>query len=938
MCSVLVDELHEREDETALLAEALERTGRGSALVVVEGPPGIGKTSLLAAARELARARDMGVLAARGSELEAGVPFGIARQLLEARLAAASPAGRKALLSGAAALAESIFDAGAHAQGAPEDAFPKLHGLFWLVSNIASEAPLALLVDDAQWGDSPSLQFLDYLARRLEGLPVALVIATRPVREIGDPLLARLVTDPAAVVVRPAPLTSGGVAAWAAGVLEGEPEEGFVASCASATGGNPFFVGELLRELARRHVRPDAGAAELAGSLAPDGVAAMVMLRLAGAPAGAGGLAEAVAVLGPGASLHEAALLAELGEAEARHAAEALVREGILVPGDRLEFVHPVLRTAVEAGMPAARRSAAHARAAEALAARGAPAEDVAPHLLLTAPEGNSETVRVLRAAAARAVGLGAPGSAVPLLERAVDEPPPSGELAATLTELGSAAASAGRVAAPAHLARAIELASDDRTRTTAAIELARTVMYGGGDSGVIAILEDCLGRPGAPALAETIEVQIMSLGAVSRERRALLADRLDALEEPPEGATGTLAASMLAMLAFRQASGGISAAEGGRLAARILPALGGGVGAGGAWAALVGSAAATWCEAFGIAEQLCAVVDADARRRGTALTLSGAANLRALLELRRGRLAEVEAEIALSLKLARESPGTHVLASLARSTAALAAIDRGASRDSLRAQLGSLAGDEPDSLPFETVLQARAAVLLALGEPATALEELRELGRRNDAWAPGAAVVQWRSWAALALLRLDRTDEARELAAEEVAMARAFGAPRGIGVAMRMAALVSDGDRIEPLEAAVAVLEQAAVPLELARALVDLGVALRHARSPRDARDPLRRALELALRSGADGLASRAREELLASGARPRRTALRGVEALTPSERRVADLAAAGRTNREIAQELFVTEKTVEGHLRNAYDKLEVRSRLELPDALAAA
>jgi DNA-binding CsgD family transcriptional regulator len=169
------------------------------------------------------------------------------------------------------------------------------------------------------------------------------------------------------------------------------------------------------------------------------------------------------------------------------------------------------------------------------------------------------------------------------------------------------------------------------------------------------------------------------------------------------------------------------------------------------------------------------------------------------------------------------------------------------------------------------------------------------------------------------------------------VALARRFGAPGGIGVGLRVAALVGERDRVARLQEAIEVLEESALPLELARALVDLGAALRHERKPREAREPLRRALDLALRAGADGLAQRARDELLASGARPRRTALRGVEALTPSERRVADLAAAGRTNREIAQELFVTEKTVEGHLRNAYDKLEVRSRLALPDALAS-
>ncbi|HZN88145.1 MAG TPA: AAA family ATPase [Thermoleophilaceae bacterium] len=929
-------DLHEREGETALLAESLARAGDSAALLVIEGPPGIGKTRLLRSARELARARGMRVLAARASELESHVPFGVARQLFESEVLAADSERREALLSGAARQAESVFNPAAVPSGAAEDAFPQIHGLFWLASNVALEQPIALLVDDAQWADLPTLQFLDYLARRLEDSPIAVVVATRPVADARNALLARLVTDPAAAVARPSPLSHRGVAAWAAAALGAPPDEAFVASCAQATGGNPFFLGELLRELARRRLAPDERAAELAGTLAPDGVAAMVMLRLAGAPLGARELAEAVAVLGADASLADAALLAGLDRDDARRAAEALGREGILAEGEPLEFAHPVLQSAVDGSMATAERGRAHARAARILAARGAPDEEVAAHLLFTSPEGDPATGAALRAAAARAVALGAPANAVPLLERALAEPPPAEELAETLIELGAAAASAGELGAAEHLRRAVELAPDERSRARAAIELARTVLYGGGDSGVVRVLEGCLAETSDAELAEALEVQLLGMSAVSRERRGLLAPRLEALEEPPDGARGALAASTLATLAFDEAAQGRSAEEGARLAGRILPALGGQVDEGAAWAALVGTAAATWCEAFGVAERLCAVVTEDARRRGTALPLSGAANLRALLEVRRGRLDEVETEAAISLRLARESRGTHVLAALARSTAVLAAIDRGAREDELRAQLEGLAGDEPDSLPFETVLQARGALLLALGDPAAALEELRELGRRNDGWAPGTAVVQWRSGAALALARLGATEEAQALAAEELRLAEDFGAPRGIGVALRALALVSEGDRVTALEEAVAQVERSEAPVELARVLVDLGVALRHARRPRDAREPLRRALEIAQASRADGIAERARDELLAAGARPRRTALRGIAALTPSERRVADLAAAGHTNRQIAEQLFVTEKTVEGHLRNAYDKLEIRSRVELPDTLA--
>lgn len=139
----------------------------------------------------------------------------------------------------------------------------------------------------------------------------------------------------------------------------------------------------------------------------------------------------------------------------------------------------------------------------------------------------------------------------------------------------------------------------------------------------------------------------------------------------------------------------------------------------------------------------------------------------------------------------------------------------------------------------------------------------------------------------------------------------------------------------LERLREAVAVLEASPAKLELARALVDLGVALRHASERSAAREPLRRGLDLAHRCGATVLAGRARDELVVAGGRPRRLLLSGVDALTASERRVAQLAATGLSNREIAQALFVTTRTVEVHLTHAYRKLGIRTRQELPRVL---
>jgi len=178
--------------------------------------------------------------------------------------------------------------------------------------------------------------------------------------------------------------------------------------------------------------------------------------------------------------------------------------------------------------------------------------------------------------------------------------------------------------------------------------------------------------------------------------------------------------------------------------------------------------------------------------------------------------------------------------------------------------------------------------------------------------------------------------DEARSLLEQELALAEAFGAPGVVGRSLRALGAVERGERaLEALEAAVERLEKSQAALERSRALVDYGAALRRSGRRRAAREPLLNGLDLARRFGAEALARRAMAEIKATGARPRRTALTGREALTPREEQVATLAAEGKSNREIARELVVTQKTVEWHLRHAFRKLGLSSRNELSRAL---
>jgi DNA-binding CsgD family transcriptional regulator len=196
---------------------------------------------------------------------------------------------------------------------------------------------------------------------------------------------------------------------------------------------------------------------------------------------------------------------------------------------------------------------------------------------------------------------------------------------------------------------------------------------------------------------------------------------------------------------------------------------------------------------------------------------------------------------------------------------------------------------------------------------------------------------LPWRSEAALAQLAIGDQESALRLSAEELGLARTFGAPRAIGVASRAAGLVAGGGRGERLlREAIASFERAGAGLERGRALADLGAMLRRRNRRTEARELLREALDIAQRAGAQRLAVQAETELRATGARPRRAVLTGLDSLTASERRIAELAGDGQTNREIAQALFITTRTVEGHLTSVFRKLRLDSRKELRAVLA--
>ena len=230
--------------------------------------------------------------------------------------------------------------------------------------------------------------------------------------------------------------------------------------------------------------------------------------------------------------------------------------------------------------------------------------------------------------------------------------------------------------------------------------------------------------------------------------------------------------------------------------------------------------------------------------------------------------------------------------------------------------------------------------VTAAQGKSREALDMLLDCehrAREMNAQNPAATGV-WRSDAALLAAQLGERDLAGQLIADELRLTGAFGASFAIGAALRAAGVIEGGDSgLDQLAQSVAALDDSGYELELARSLTEQGAALRRMGHTRDAVQALRRALDLASRCGALVLAEQAREELVVAGARPRRERIGGVESLTASELRVARMASTGMTNRQIAETLFVTIRTVTTHLGHVYQKLEVSGREQLADAITA-
>jgi DNA-binding CsgD family transcriptional regulator len=907
--------LLEREVELAALSGRLDRlasTGEGGS-VLLEGVAGIGKSSLLRALIASARERPaLQVLTARGTELELELAFGAVRQLF-APVVALPEAAREPLLAGPARLAGSVLGLDA----SHEDFADPLYALSWLVTNLAERKPVVIAIDDVHWLDAESGRFVAYLADRLEGLPVLLAASARP-RESGAMQRALDTFREVAEIITPTPLSEAATAS-----VVGRRAD--ASDAHRLTGGNPLLLSELARAL--EQASPGIALEELTTRAVADSVSRRVERISPEAAA----LADSVALFPAGAELADAARVAELDGRRAAAAADALLEAQVLVvEGSRLEFLHPLMRSAVYEKLGTFSRRQGHARAATALKARGTPVEQIAAHLLASEPAGEAENVHILRAAAVESIRAVAPRAAVRYLERAVAEnAAPAAERRELLLELGRWQRVIGDPAAQGTLTQALSESARTPDHVRAAIELAATA-YSRADNAAIRRTVEAM-REVETTADERLVLDMLHAESLWGDMEFDASIRL--IDRVPPDLPGETPAQRMA-LGMAGAVHLMRGAPNEQVMDMLRRSLGeGGTAPGPVTGLDLGDPLQWMIQAEGLDEAQALAEERMEHARATGDEALYAATQNAVgwvLALRGDLRGAIE---AYRLGLANPALSPFMRAHLALNLVATL-IEIG-DLDQAEAGLDTL-GDA--GFPHAEYLRRlrRAQIARWRGDFAAALPTFETTWADSHIGSlPPHPNIAWISADQVdCLLALDRREEALSLARGLVERSESLGLRFGAGI--HGSALARATGELADHKRAVATL--AATPYKgyEARARLEYGSALRRAGQRVEAREQLRLALDYYERNGVRHLGARAREELEVSGARLRDVAvLSGAEALTPAESRIARLAADGMSNKEIAQHLFVTVGTVQTTLVHVYRKLDVTGRKEIAAAL---
>ncbi|MEU8082773.1 AAA family ATPase [Micromonospora sp. NPDC049101] len=945
----------ERQHQLRVVDDAFQACHRNAgALVLVEGYFGTGKTALLKAVKDRGGVEGFAILQARGSEFETGFPYGVVRQLLEYHLSSMTEEERAAVFTGAAALAAPLFHhqttPGPHS-GEPHSDDPAreqsvLRGLYRMLVNLADRQPLLLLLDDIHWADGPSLRFLHYIEGRLEQQSILCVATTASVdRGYNVDVTHAFVTSPAVHLLPVGVLSEEGVREVLASALGFLPDDALVRVCHQATGGNPFFLHELISE-----IRAESGAERplspaLVARAGPRNVARVVHRWVQRASQehvdNATTLARGLAVLGNSGDFDQLAGVTGLSRHEVAEAASVLIDIGVVESDTHLRYVHPIVRNAVYEHMPRTTRYRAHTSAARTLASSGAPPEQVAEHLLHAPPSNDSRVAEVLIAAGQRALRLGDFTLAVALFRRAEQEAVSAEMLPRLLAHLGEAEHRARDAGAVEHLTQALDLTVETAARASIALNLSGALTAAVRYKEALDVLQGVRleAQDQHPELANRLHAEIIKIAQLTSATRPVAESALAEFGDAgPDAAVGALA-----LLRAQQA---FEALFNGEPATNVIPLCEDALLQGPLVREPDGGAQAAWLIALclyccGRLSEAGAVLD-DAIQRAEGLRLGLASDdlrsLRAYVHLNRGMLAEADGDA--TGVLAGATPDD--LPALGRPFAVLALTELLLLRNQTSGAVDAfkrygMSAEIPHQVLFLPLMLARGRFHIAqnLAE-AGALDLLRthelleDWGARCPAFSPSVPAVE-------ALADLGRRDEARRLAHRHLTAARAFGEDRVIGAALgAYARTVTDGRQLDLLEEAATLLEGTGALIDECTVLIQLGIALRGAGESQRARVRLRTANDIAEATGARVLAKKARQQLATMGVRVRESARTGLAGLSPREHRVALLAAEGKRNREIARILFVTVKTVEWHLSQAYRKLGITSREELRDALA--
>ncbi|MDI2126057.1 ATP-binding protein [Yinghuangia seranimata] len=847
-------------------------------LLIVEGLAGYGKTTMLDQVRRIAVEHHCTVLHSRGGEREQARSFSVVKQLFFNLLAGCTGDERAALLGDWYDIIAPALGLCPATAGSTPDPLGVRDALDWLMTGLTRHrGPIVMVVDDVQWADAESLEWLVNFARNLDQLPVLLVVGRRSEESTDvDELLREMSTLDRTRTVHLGTLSPAAVTRVVEVGLGVRGDDVFNARCHEVTDGSPFVLWAMVGELRRRRLAPVGSNASELAAIAAATIGPKLAARLERMGDCTIEVARAIAVLGSDATPVRVAELAGVDVPKVGVIADRLRAAAILVDQDTLGFLHPLIATAVYQWIQPSARSALHARAARLLVQDGRDARSAAVHLLVTEPCGDAWVVEQLRTAADQDKRAGAPDSALRYLQRALREPPQRDDRAAVRYELGRASFVSSPSDAIMHLRAALADDAADRVlRESIVLQLARALGYTDQIQAAVELLDQEAAAANASSTRLRLQVEhfLWAVFWVDDPDYHTRSRRLKNLVVRLEGNNRT----ERCLLALRAWYGVVR----GDPMVQVLASADQAWGPGLTWTdedwgfEIPSLLALTYmyCDRNDRAEQLFTAGIAELRSHGWRGThLSYAHSMRSLVRYRQGKLLLAEEDCRIGLRLALRLGPLAPARWYPIGTLIQVLLARGRVREAVRlAEEHEFTEPFPNAVVFPDPRAVSGELRLAAGMPAEAAADLAAAGEKlegrgvaNPAWCP------WRVNLAKALSAYD-PETAYEQACEALRRAYRFGAPSAMGQALRVTGRLEGGQKgLAKIEDALMWLEHSDARYEYAVTLVEYGILLRREFGDRDAVDPLFEGLTVAVECGADALADAARAELVDMGELP--------------------------------------------------------------------